>query len=114
MLTTLELSISCYLQLFSDIEFKGYAHGLSPVKSGKKSRVPFFNCTIQTGQADKIRAVCYDPKQQTSLQQAQQQKSSIKISGLKRLPSSRFSNNNCKEFKITKMAKVAPTDTDFT
>lgn len=96
------------------IEFKGYVHGLSPVKTGKKSRVPIFNCTIQTGQADKIRAVCYDPKQQTSLQQAQQQKSPIKISGLKRLPSSRFSNNNCKEFKITKMAKVAPTDTDFT
>lgn len=102
------------MQLFSDIEFKGYVHGLSPVKTGKKSRVPIFNCTIQTGQADKIRAVCYDPKQQTSLQQAKQQKSPIKISGLKRLPSSRFSNNNCKEFKITKMAKVAPTDTDFT
>ena len=87
---------------------------LSSKDRKKNSRVPYFNCIIQTGQDDKIRAVCYDPKQQTSLQQAQQQKSPIKISGLKRLPSSRFSNNNCKEFKITKMAKVAPTDTDFT
>ena len=89
-------------------------HGLSPVKTGKNSRAPYFNCIIQTGQADKIRAVCYDPKQRTSLQQAHQQKSPIKISGLKRLPSSSFSNNNCEEYKITKKAKVAPTDADFT
>ena len=108
-----QLSIRCYLQLFSDIEFKGYVHGLSPVKTGKNTRAPYFYCIIQTGQADKIHAVCYDPKQRTSLQQAHLQKSPIKISGLKRLPSSSFSNNNCEVYKIKK-AKVAPIDTDFT
>ena len=46
------------------------------------------------------------------MQQAYSFKSPVKISGIKRLPSTSFSDS-LEEYKIVKMAKITPTMTEF-
>lgn len=89
-----------------DQQLQGFVHALSRVKNSKKQQ-PYFDLLIQTSQDEKVRAVCYDPKHRTKLHQAFEQKSPVKISGVKKLASSSFSDNS-KEFKITKKSKITP------
>ena len=60
----------------------------------------------------KVCAVCFDPPKRVNLQQAYQQKSPVKISGIKRSSSTSFSNNQ-DQYKILKQAKILPTSTHF-
>ena len=78
----------------------------------QKSRVTYFDCLIQTDEETKVRAVCFDPSKRVNLQQAYQQKSPVKICGVKRTSSTSFSDKQ-EEFKILKQAKIMPTSTDF-
>ena len=56
--------------------------------------------------------MCYETKKRTTLHQAYSSKSPVKISGVKRLPSTSFSDS-LEEYKIAKMAKITPTMTEF-
>ena len=56
--------------------------------------------------------MCYETKKRTTLHQAYSSKSPVKITGVKRLPSTSFSDS-LEEYKIAKMAKIAPTMTEF-
>ena len=82
------------------------------MKTARNSRTPYFDCLIQTDKEKKIRAVCFDPPKRVNLQQAYQQKSPVKISGIKRSSSTSFSNNQ-DQYKILKQAKILPTSTHF-
>ena len=78
----------------------------------EKSKTPYFDCLVQTSNASKVRAVCYETKKRTTLHQAYSSKSPVKISGVKRLPTTSFSES-LEEYKIAKMAKISPTVTEF-
>ncbi|XP_015771278.1 PREDICTED: uncharacterized protein LOC107349614 [Acropora digitifera] len=94
-----------------DLELEGFIHTLSPFKkANNKSKTPYFDCLVQTSNASKVRAVCYETKKRTTLHQAYSSKSPVKISGVKRLPSTSFSDS-LEEHKIAKMAKITPTMT---
>ena len=95
--------------IFSDVQLQGYIHSLSPIKGQK---APFFDFIFQTSDEEKKRGICYEPGKRPTLHQAYSQKSPVKISKLKRLPSSSFSSNT-EDFKITKKSKIMPTTTDF-
>lgn len=96
-----------------DLELEGFIHTLSPIKkANNKSKTPYFECLVQTSNASKVRAVCYETKKRTTLHQAYSSKSPVKISGVKRLPSTSFSDS-LEEYKIAKMAKITPTMTEF-
>ena len=56
--------------------------------------------------------MCYETKKRTTIHQPYSSKSPVKISGLKRLPSTSFSDS-LEEYKIAKMAKITPTMTEF-
>jgi hypothetical protein len=87
-------------------------HSLSPVKTtARNSRISYFDCFIQTSTDQKVRAVCFDPPKRVNLQQAFQQKSPVKISGVKRSFNTSFSTNQ--EDKIPKQAKIQPATTEF-
>ena len=75
------------------------------------SQTPYFECLVQTSNASKVRAVCYETTKRTTLHQAYSSKSPVKISGVKRLPSTSFSDS-LEEYKIAKMAKIIPTMTE--
>jgi len=108
------LPITSYFLLAFNLELQGYVHALSPIRTARnKARTTYFNCIIQTDEEQKVRAVCYDPPKRVNLKQAYQQRSPVKISGVKRTSSSSFSDNNEEEFKILKQAKILPTSTDF-
>lgn len=98
--------------MFIDLQLEGYIHALSPVKTAHNSRMPYFDCLIWTDQDKKVHAVCFDPLQRVNLQQAYQQKSPVKICGIKRSSSTSFSNNQ-DQYKILKQAKISPTSTHF-
>ena len=95
---------------FTDLELEGFIHTLTPIKkANNKSKTPYFDCLVQTSNASKVRAVCYETKKRTTLQQAYSSKTPVKISGVKRLPSTSFSDS-LEEYKI---AKITPTMTEF-
>ncbi|CAB3980019.1 Hypothetical predicted protein, partial [Paramuricea clavata] len=93
-------------------ELQGYVHSLSPVKNARNSRTSYFNCLIQTSTDQKVRAVCFDPPKRVNLQQAFQQKSPVKITGVKRSFNTSFSTDQ-EEYKIPKQAKIQPATTKF-
>ncbi|CAH3139676.1 unnamed protein product [Porites lobata] len=96
-----------------DLELQGFIHTLSPIKkANNKSKTPYFDCLAQTSNASKVRAVCYETKKRTTMHQAYSSKTPVKISGVKRLPSTSFSDS-LEEYKIAKMAKITPTMTEF-
>lgn len=96
-----------------DLELEGFIHTRSPIKkANNKSKTPYFDCLVQTSKASKVRAVCYETKKRTTLHQAYSSKTPVKISGVKRLPSTSFSDS-LEEYKIAKMAKITPTMTEF-
>ena len=98
---------------FTDLEFEGFIHTLSPIKkANSKSKTPYFECLVQTSNVSKVRAVCDETKKRTTLHQFYSSKSPVKISGVKRLPSTSFSDS-LEEYKIAKMAKITPTMTEF-
>lgn len=103
------------LNIFTD-QVKGYIHQLSTIKTAKKDRnTRFFNCHIQTGKQEVLRAVCYSPHKRLNLQQAFQNKSPVKIQGVERTLSKSFSNHTqSEEISIPKTAKITPTTIDFT
>ena len=101
-----------YLLLFIDLQLEGYIHAQSPVKTVRNSRTPYFDCLVQTDKDKKVCAICFDPPKRVNLQQAYQQKSPVKICGIKRSSSTSFSNNQ-DQYKILKQAKVLPTSTHF-
>ncbi|XP_015761981.1 PREDICTED: uncharacterized protein LOC107341070 [Acropora digitifera] len=87
--------------------------GISPIKNANnKSKTPCFERLVQTSNAFKVGAVSYETKKRTTLHQAYSFKSPVKISGVKRLPSTSFSDS-LEEYKIDKMAKITPTMTEF-
>ncbi|XP_073259214.1 uncharacterized protein [Porites lutea] len=46
-----------------DLELEGFIHTLSPIKkANNKSKTPYFDCLVQTSNASKVRAVCYETK----------------------------------------------------
>lgn len=100
-----------FLFEFPDIELEGYIHTLSPIKKNNNNS-PYFDCLVQTSDTSKVRAVCYEAKKRTTLQQAYSSKSPVKISGVKSLPRTTFSES-FEEYKIVKMAKITPTMTEF-
>jgi hypothetical protein len=87
-------------------------HSLSPVKNARNSRTSYFDCLIQTSTDQKVRAVCFDPPKRVNLQQAFQQKSPVKITGVKRSFNTSFSTDQ-EEYKIPKQAKIQPATTEF-
>lgn len=89
-----------------------FIHSLSPIKNTKKKRVPYFDCLVQTSDRNKVRAVCYDPKQRKNLIQPYQQKSPVKITAAKPLADTSFSTID-EEFKITKKSKIVPLSTEL-
>ncbi|PFX12351.1 Disintegrin and metalloproteinase domain-containing protein 29 [Stylophora pistillata] len=96
-----------------DPELEGFIYTLSPIKkANNKSKTPYFDCLVQTSNASKVRAVCYETEKRITLQQAYNSKSPVKISGVKRLPSASFSES-LEECKIAKMAKITPTMIEF-
>ena len=98
---------------FTDLELEGFIHTLSPIKkANNKSKTPYFECLVQTSNVSKVRAVCDETKKRTTLHQFYSSKSPVKISGVKRLPSTSFSDS-LEEYKIAKMAKITPTMTEF-
>ena len=98
---------------FTDLELEGFIHTLSPIKkANNKSKTPCFECLVQTGNVSKVRAVCDETKKQTTLHQAYSSKSPVKISGVKQLASTSFSDS-LEEYKIAKLAKITPTMTEF-
>ena len=98
---------------FTDLELEGFIHTLSPIKkANRKSKTPYFECLVQTSNVSKVRAVCDETKRRTTLHQFYSSKSPVKISGVKRLPSTSFSDS-LEEYKIAKMAKITPTMTEF-
>ena len=100
-----------FLFEFPDIELQGYIHTLSPIKKTNNNS-PYFDCLVQTSDTSKVRAVCYEAKKHTTLQQAYSSMSPVKIGGVKRLPSTSFSDL-LEEYKIVKMAKITPSMTEF-
>ncbi|PFX12182.1 ATP-dependent DNA helicase PIF1 [Stylophora pistillata] len=98
---------------FQDLELEGFIHTLSPIKKAdNKSKTPYFDCLVQTSNTSKVRAVCYETKKRTTLHQAYSSQSPVKMSGVKRLPSTSFSES-LEEYKIAKMAKITTTMTEF-
>ena len=97
----------------TDLELEGFIHTQSYQKANNKSKTPYFECLVQTSNASKVRAVCYETKKRTSSHQAYSSKSPVKISGVKRLPSTSISDSLEEEYKIAKMAKITPTTTEF-
>ncbi|XP_015767717.1 PREDICTED: uncharacterized protein LOC107346441 [Acropora digitifera] len=96
-----------------DLELEGFIHTLSPIKkANNKSKTPYFECLVQTSNASKVRAVCYETKKRITLHQFYSSKSPVKISRVKRLPSTSFSDS-LEEYKIAKMAKITPTMIEF-
>lgn len=81
-------------------------------KTARNSRVPYFDCLIQTDQDKKVSAVCFDLPKTVNLQQAYQQKSPVKIFGIKRSSSTSFSNNQ-DQYKILEQQKILLTSTHF-
>ncbi|PFX16125.1 hypothetical protein AWC38_SpisGene19627 [Stylophora pistillata] len=87
----------------ADLEPEGFMHTLSPIKKvHNKSKTPYFDYLVQTSNASKVRAVCYETKKRTTLHQAYSSKSPVKISGVKRVPSTSLSES-LEEYKIVKM-----------
>ena len=98
---------------FTDLELEGFIHTLSPIKkANNKSKTPYFECLVQTSNASKVRALCDETRKQTTLHQAYSAKSPVKISGVKRQPSTSFSDS-LEEYKIAKLAKITSTMTEF-
>ena len=98
---------------FTDLELEGFIHTLSPIKkANSKSKTLYFECLVQTSNVSKVRAVCDETKKRTTLHQFYSSKSPVKISGVKRLPSTSLSDS-LEEYKIAKMTKITPTMTEF-
>ncbi|PFX21974.1 ATP-dependent DNA helicase pif1 [Stylophora pistillata] len=91
-----------------DLQLEGYVRALSPVKAACNSRKPYFSCLNQTNQDKKVRVVCFNPPKKVNLPQAYSQKSPVKVGGIKRSSSTRFSNNQ-DQYQILKQAKMLPT-----
>ena len=73
-----------FIKTLNKIELEGFIHTLSPIKkANNKSKTPCFECLVQTSNASKVRAVCYETKKRTTLHQAYSFKSPVKISGVK-------------------------------
>ena len=66
---------------------------------------------LQTTGSDSVRMVCYSPEKRQKLQQSQQYKSPVKISGLGKNKSKRF--NSQSEYTISKKAKISTVDVQF-
>ena len=92
---------------FADSSLQGYIHLLSPVQSSSKKKTKYFNFKLQTAETDSVRLVCYSPEKRINLQQAFQNKSPVKIQGIKR------SKTKEDEYSISKAAKIAPSDVQF-
>ena len=82
------------------------------MKTVRNSRTPYFDCLVQTEKDKKVCAICFDPPKRVNLQQAYQQKSPVKICGIKRSSSTSFSNNQ-DQYKILKQVKISSTSTHF-
>ena len=93
-------SISSICLFFLDLQLEGYIHALSPVKTARNSRMAYFDCLIQTDKDNKVRPVCFDPPKRVNLQQAYQQKSPVKICGIKRSSSTSWHDFNNKTLVI--------------
>ncbi|XP_048580147.1 uncharacterized protein LOC116605201 isoform X2 [Nematostella vectensis] len=96
--------------ILSDVQLEGFVHSLSPVKHAKKkNRKPYFDCLVQTGEDEKVRAVCYDPQLRKNLLEPYQNKSPIKITATKRMASTSTSE----EFRMTKKSKITSAAPEF-
>ena len=105
-----EMLYSIILFLGSSLE--GYVHLLSKVRSARNTTTNFFDCRIQTGTNEVVRAVCYSPPKHVNLQQAYQNKSPIKITGVKSTPNKRY-HTDSEEYAISKYAKITPSAVEF-
>lgn len=56
----------------------GYLHTVSPVKTSRKN-VRYFDATIQTGQEEYRRVVCFSPDKRASFVQATDNKQPVKV-----------------------------------
>jgi len=93
--------------VFSD-SLEGYVHQLTRVTHSKKNpRVSYFDCHIQTSDNETVHAVCYSPEKCLNLTQPFQNKSPVKIQGVKPTTSKRF-HTTTEEYTISKQAKITP------
>jgi len=69
------------IPVFSVFRHSGgiYIHLLSKVKPSSN----IFDCHVQTDEKTVVRAVCFSPDKRTDLHQAYQNKSPVKIKGVK-------------------------------
>lgn len=91
---------------------QGYVHLISGVKTATKSSTKYFDLKLQTAESAAVRMVCYSPEKRQKLQQSQQNKSPIKISGVLKNKSKR-SGSESEEYTILKKAKITPVDLQF-
>ena len=90
---------------------EGYVHLLSPVKAAKNSAINYFDCHIQTTNDKVVHAVCCTPKKRLNLQQAYQNKSPVKIVGVK--STRKRYRTDSEEYSIQKYAKITPSTLEF-
>lgn len=95
-----------HLLITPDSSLEGYVHLISPIQSSSKTKTKYFNFKLQTAETDSVRLVCYSPEKRVNLQQAFQNKSPVKIHGVKR------SKTKEDEYSIAKAAKIAPSDVE--
>lgn len=82
------------------------------VKTAANGSSKYFDMKQQTTGSDIARMVCYSPEKRQKLQQSQQYKPPVKISGLDKNKSKRF-NSQSEECTISKKAKISTVDVQF-
>ena len=98
-----------YCYFISAETFEGYVHLISGVKTATNANTKYFDLKLQTMESDTVRMVRYSLEKRHKLQKSQQSKSPVKISGLVKTKSKRFSSQN-EEYTIAKRGRITSVD----
>ena len=84
-----------------------FVHNVSPVKKSQNKRVEYFNCQLQT-QDQTYQAVSFKLDHKSTLDEASDSKSPVKLSGFKR--KANYRNNNIQDVEINKKTNITLLD----
>jgi len=72
-----------------------------------------FDCHVQTDEQTVVRVFCFSPDKRTNLHEVYQNKSPVKIKGVKSAEKKKRYHEGIDEFTITRSAKISPSTTKF-